>query len=56
MTTKKPKEKIILKGKHLTIKQDIHGKEVFEWDWKKLEKEVAKAIGDYEKAQKKKKK
>lgn len=55
MTTKKQKTKIILKGKHLTIKQDEHGKEIFEWDWKKLEKEVAKAISDYEKSQKKKK-
>ena len=50
--SKKPKEVIILKGKHLTIKRTAEGKEVFIWDWKKLEKEVAKAIRDYEKSQK----
>lgn len=53
--SKKPKEVTILKGKHLTIKRTAEGKEVFIWDWKKLEKEVAKAIRDYEKSQKAKK-
>lgn len=52
--TKKPKETIVLKGKHLTIKRTADGKEVFIWDWKKLEKEVAKAIKDHEKSKKKK--
>lgn len=53
--SKKLKEVTILKGKHLTIKQTSDGKEVFIWDWEKLEKEVTKAIRDYEKSQKVKK-
>lgn len=53
---KKEKDTIILKGKHLTIRRTPEGKDIFEWDWLKLEKEVSKAIGDFEKDQKKKKK
>lgn len=53
--TKKAKDKIILKGKHLTIRRTPEGKDIFEWDWLKLEKEVAKALSDFEKAEKKKK-
>ncbi len=54
--SKKAKEVTILKGKHLTIKRTADGKEIFIWDWKKLEKEVAKAISDFEKKQKQAKK
>ena len=50
--SKKPKEEIVLKGKHLTIKRTIEGKEVLIWDWKKLEKEISKAIKDYDKNKK----
>ena len=54
--SKKAKDVTILKGKHLTIRRTAEGKEVFIWDWKKLEKEVAKAISDFEKKQKQAKK
>ena len=50
------KEKIILRGKHLTIKIDSDGKEVLEWNWEKLEKETKKAISDFEKKTRKDKK
>lgn len=43
----------VVKGSHLTITTYADGKQEFKWDWKKLEKEVAKAIKDYEKANKK---
>lgn len=54
--SKKAKDVTILKSKHLTIKRTVEGKEVFIWDWKKLEKEVAKTISDFEKKQKQAKK
>jgi hypothetical protein len=41
---------IVYKGKHMTITKSADGKENFTWDWKKLEKEVALAIKNYEKA------
>lgn len=51
--TKKPKEIIVSKGTHLTIKKRADGKEVLIWDWAKLTKEVNKAIKDFEKTNKK---
>ena len=45
------KKQIIIKNKHFTVEK-VEGKEVWKFDWKRIEKDVAKAIKDYEKSKK----
>lgn len=46
------KKQIVEKNNHFTIEK-IDGKEVWTFAWARIEKDVAKAIKDYEKSLKK---
>ena len=48
------KKNIVVKNNHFTISK-VDGKEVWEFHWAKIEKDVAKAVKDYEKSLKGKK-